>query len=110
MWHWVRPTQVPAYGFSIGFERIVDLVDAAPATEKVAVLYDVDVPVADALSVARRLRAEQGIVVSPVRWSGNFAAQLTRLENAGFTGFRPLALGQNSTELPVPPPLGARPA
>ena len=35
-------------GFSIGFERIVDLVTAAPAFERVAVLYDTDVPVGQA--------------------------------------------------------------
>jgi histidyl-tRNA synthetase len=100
--------QVPACGFSIGFERIVDLVDAAVAAEKVAVLYDADVPVADALAAARWLRAEQDVVVSPVRRSGKFAAQLTRLENAGFTAFLPLVPGQDTSELPVPRPLGGR--
>lgn len=100
-------TEVPACGFSIGFERIVDLVAAAPTGERVAVLYEQDVPVAQALSVARRLR-EEGVVVSPVRRSGKFGAQLTRLESWGFTAFLPLVPGQDVDELPRPRPLGGR--
>jgi histidyl-tRNA synthetase len=103
-------TEVPACGFSIGFERIVDLVAPAPAAARVAVLYDTGVPVADALAVARRLREDDGVVVSPVRRSGKFAAQLTRLENAGFTAFLPLVRGQDLGELSAPRPLGTHPA
>ncbi|WP_260192641.1 histidine--tRNA ligase [Actinophytocola gossypii] len=83
-------TEVPACGFSIGFERIVDLVAADAPGERVAVLFDADVPVERALAVARRLRAERGGVVSPVRRGGKFAAQLGRLESWGFTGFVPV--------------------
>jgi histidyl-tRNA synthetase len=45
--------------------------------------------VADALAVARELRAglERGRVVETVRRSGKFGAQLKRLEANGFTGF-----------------------
>jgi histidyl-tRNA synthetase len=42
--------------------------------------------VADALEVAREMRAA-GRVVETVRRSGKFGAQLKRLEGAGFTGF-----------------------
>ena len=44
---------------------------------------------ADALEAARELRvaAGAGRVVETVRRSGKFAAQLKRLETAGFTGF-----------------------
>jgi histidyl-tRNA synthetase len=47
------------------------------------------VPVADALEVARDLRAAGagGGVVEVVRRSGKFGAQLKRLETAGFSGF-----------------------
>lgn len=103
-------TEVPACGFSIGFERIVDLVAIAPTAERVAVLYDADVPVGQALDVARQLREEGGVVVSPVRRSGKFAAQLTRLEGWGFTAFLPVLAGQDLAELPPLRPLGARPA
>jgi histidyl-tRNA synthetase len=79
-------TDVPACGFSIGFERIVDLLGTAPARESVAVLYESDTPVADVLALARSLRAE-GRTVSTVRRSGKFGAQLGRLEEWGFTSF-----------------------
>jgi histidyl-tRNA synthetase len=80
---------VPACGFSIGFERIVDLLAERPARDAVAVLAEADVPVADALETARELRlaAGAGRVVETVRRSGKFGAQLKRLEAAGFTGF-----------------------
>jgi histidyl-tRNA synthetase len=79
---------VPACGFSIGFERIVDLLAREQARDAVAVLVEGDVPVADALAVAREMRlAGPGQVVETVRRSGKFGAQLKRLETAGFTGF-----------------------
>ncbi|HJZ25118.1 MAG TPA: ATP phosphoribosyltransferase regulatory subunit, partial [Streptosporangiaceae bacterium] len=80
---------VPACGFSLGFERIVDLLALQPSREAVAVLTETDVPVADALEVARELRVVLGAsrVVETVRRSGKFGAQLKRLEAAGFGGF-----------------------
>ena len=80
---------VPACGFSIGFERIVDLLSAELARDAVAVLVEGDVPVADALAVAREMRRASGLeqVVEVVRRSGKFGAQLKRLEAAGFEGF-----------------------
>jgi histidyl-tRNA synthetase len=87
---------VPACGFSLGFERIVDLLAQRPSRDAVAVLVEPDVPVVDALEVARELRAGAladsvgalaGRVVETVRRSGKFGAQLKRLEAAGFSGF-----------------------
>ncbi|MGH3149456.1 MAG: histidine--tRNA ligase, partial [Streptosporangiaceae bacterium] len=83
---------VPACGFSIGFERIVDLLSREQARDAVAVLVEGDVPVTDALAVARDMRGVYGVsgpgrVVATVRRSGKFGAQLTRLEAAGFGGF-----------------------
>ncbi|QWF79397.1 histidine--tRNA ligase [Amycolatopsis sp. CA-230715] len=92
-------TDVPACGFSIGFERIVDLVAAEPPADRVAVLYEADVPVAQALATARRLREERGGVVSAVKRSGKFPAQLTRLEGWGFTGFLALKADQDPGEV-----------
>ncbi|HET9138913.1 ATP phosphoribosyltransferase regulatory subunit, partial [Actinophytocola sp.] len=77
---------VPACGFSIGFERIVDLLGAPDAEPAVAVLYEADVAPAVALAVARRLRAD-GRVVSPIRRRGKFGAQLGRLTEWGFGSF-----------------------
>jgi histidyl-tRNA synthetase len=80
---------VPACGFSLGFERIVDLLARRPPREAMAVLVEPDVPLADALEVARDLRSVTGVgrVVETVRRSGKFGAQLKRLEAAGFSGF-----------------------
>ena len=80
---------VQACGFSLGFERIVDLLALQPSRDAVAVLTEADVPVADALEVARELRVVLGAsrVVETVRRSGKFGAQLKRLEAAGFGGF-----------------------
>ena len=86
---------VPACGFSIGFERIVDLLSRELSRDAVAVLVEAEVPVADALAVAREMRAASGSsgasgsgrVVETVRRSGKFGAQLKRLEAAGFGGF-----------------------
>jgi histidyl-tRNA synthetase len=77
---------VPACGFSIGFERIVDLLSQHLGRDAVAVLVEGDVPLADALAVAREMRGA-GRVVETVRRSGKFGAQLKRLEAAGFGGF-----------------------
>jgi histidyl-tRNA synthetase len=77
---------VPACGFSIGFERIVDLLSREMVRDAVAVLVEGDVPVAEAVAVAREMRGP-GRVVETVRRSGKFGAQLKRLETAGFNGF-----------------------
>jgi histidyl-tRNA synthetase len=79
-------TDVPACGFSIGFERIVDLLSGAGSRNALAVLFEPDVPVTTALAVARRLRAD-GRVVSPIRRRGKFGAQLGRLEEWGYGSF-----------------------
>jgi histidyl-tRNA synthetase len=80
---------VPACGFSIGFERIVDLLSRPMSRDAVAVLVEGDVAAADALEVARELREAYGPgrVVETVRRSGKFGAQLKRLEGAGFSAF-----------------------
>ena len=77
---------VPAAGFSIGFERIVDLLSREQKRDAVAVLVESDVPVTEALAIAREMRGE-GLVVEIVRRSGKFGAQLKRLEAAGFREF-----------------------
>jgi histidyl-tRNA synthetase len=89
---------VPACGFSIGFERMVDLLSREQTRDAVAVLVENDVPVTAALAIARELRGASGLsglsgvsgsgrAVETVRRSGKFGAQLKRLEAAGFGGF-----------------------
>lgn len=79
-------TDVPACGFSIGFERIADLLASAATGERVAVLFEADVPATRVLAVARELRTDDR-PVSPVRRSGKFGAQLGRLAEWGYTSF-----------------------
>lgn len=99
-------TDVPACGFSIGFERIVDLVAAAPGDERVAVLYGGDVSARDALASARQLRTTRDAVASPMRRSGKLPAQLTRLENWGYTAFVVLDSDADPANPPEPRILG----
>ena len=65
---------------------VCDIFDALCAADRP---YKKAVPVADALAVAREVRAVvgEGRVVEMVRRSGKFGAQLKRLETAGFSGF-----------------------
>ncbi|MGQ4599080.1 ATP phosphoribosyltransferase regulatory subunit [Nocardia sp. R6R-6] len=76
----------PACGFSIGFERIIGLVQDTGTRSAVAVLAEADVPVADVLAVARGLRSSDRIVEIVPR-SGKLAAQLKRLEAAQFGSY-----------------------
>jgi histidyl-tRNA synthetase len=75
---------VPACGFSIGFERIVDMLGELPRQDSVVVLFESDVPLATALRVARDVRTGGRTAAVQPR-SGKFGAQLGRLEAAGYT-------------------------
>jgi histidyl-tRNA synthetase len=77
---------VPACGFSIGFERIVDRIERSARRDTVALLAEANVPSIEVLATARALR-KQGKAIEIVRRSGKFGAQLTRLEASGFTAF-----------------------
>jgi histidyl-tRNA synthetase len=78
---------VPAVGFSIGFERIVDLLpDRTLGTAATVLLHDADVPVA-ALLAAKREVQEAGGRVRLERSRKNRRAQLDALAEEGFTRF-----------------------
>ncbi|MEV4316950.1 histidine--tRNA ligase [Actinocrispum sp. NPDC049592] len=94
---------VPACGFSIGFERIVDLLDSAPQADAVAVLHEADVPVAQVMQVARELRAA-GRQVTTIKRRGKFGAQLGRVQEWGYTSF----VHVKSDSIADERPLGAR--
>ncbi|HEU0207115.1 MAG TPA: ATP phosphoribosyltransferase regulatory subunit [Pseudolysinimonas sp.] len=81
-------SNVPATGFSLGFERLVDLLemepeDAAPAT---ALLYDEDVPLATLLALKTELLGGGGRVRLVAR-PKNTKSLLESLEAEGFTRF-----------------------
>jgi histidyl-tRNA synthetase len=79
--------EVPAVGFSIGFERIVDLLpDRTGGTTATALLHDADVPAAVLLAAKRQVQQEGGRVRLE-RARKNRRSQLDALTADGFTRF-----------------------
>ncbi|TFC61826.1 histidine--tRNA ligase [Cryobacterium sp. TMT2-15-1] len=78
-------TEVPACGFSIGFERIVDLlgVDAASAENAVVLVYDKGTDPARLVALKRTL-VEQGLRVRLEQRTKNVKALLERAAGAGY--------------------------
>jgi histidyl-tRNA synthetase len=84
-------SDVPAVGFSIGFERIVDLVDV-PASDEgdaIAVIFDADVDPADLQKVKSRLIAD-GNRVRLERRTKNLKPLLEQLQREGFDSYASL--------------------
>ncbi|WGD38235.1 histidine--tRNA ligase [Lysinibacter sp. HNR] len=79
---------VPAAGFSIGFERIVDLVETSGdgASDATVLISEKDVDPAVLVSIKTELVA-QGIRTRVERRAKNLNAQLERLAQAGFGQF-----------------------
>ncbi|MDJ1113373.1 histidine--tRNA ligase [Microbacterium dauci] len=95
---------VPAVGFSIGFERIVDLVgaDAGDAASAVVLVHDRDVPVAELAAVKAALVA-QGSRVRLEQRTKNLKALLERAAADGYTGFATVSAGASADSLEVRP-------
>ena len=95
---------VPAVGFSIGFERIVDLVadgeDAAASA--VVVVHDRDVPTAELVTLKAALVAE-GSRVRLEQRTKNLKALLERAAADGYTAFATVAAGQRREDLELKP-------
>jgi len=81
-------TEVPASGFSLGFERLVDLVEAPTGTggAAVALVHDADAPLAPLLALQSALVA-RGDRARLVRRAKNTKLQLENLTEQGFTSF-----------------------
>ncbi|MHC9043558.1 histidine--tRNA ligase [Microbacterium saperdae] len=94
--------QVPAVGFSLGFERLVDLVaDGADAeAQAIVLIHDADVPVAELLAHKTALIGT-GARVRLERRTKNLKALLERASAEGYTGFAMITAG--ATELEVKP-------
>ena len=77
---------VPAVGFSIGFERICGILleqgFKVPVAEKLALLYRPEADFAEVLKKAERLRADYAVTVLPQQ--KKLGKQLGALENAGY--------------------------
>jgi histidyl-tRNA synthetase len=80
--------EVPATGFSLGFERLVDLLEAEPddAAAATALLYDADVPLATLLTLKTELLGSGGRVRLVAR-PKNTKTLLETLAAEGFTRF-----------------------
>jgi histidyl-tRNA synthetase len=81
-------TEVPATGFSLGFERLVELVDlpADENAEAIALLHDADVDLAQLLTLKAELIAT-GARVRLVARPKNVKPTLDGLATEGFTSF-----------------------
>lgn len=92
--------QVPAVGFSLGFERLVDLVTTgADAVERAVVLiHDADVPVAELVAHKASLLSS-GARVRLERRTKNVKALLERSAADGYTAFANVSAGSSELEL-----------
>ncbi len=96
--------EVPAVGFSLGFERLVDLLeaDADEAASAVVLIADADVPLAELIAHKAALLAG-GARVRLERRAKNLKAQLERSATDGYNGFAFLAAGVAPGNLEVKP-------
>ncbi len=96
--------EVPAVGFSFGFERLVELVDLATdaAASAVVLVHDRDVPVAELLALKAALVAE-GSRVRLEQRTKNLKALLERSAADGYTAFATVAAGQARDALELKP-------
>lgn len=77
----------PACGFSLGFERLVEVLPAAQAASRarrIAVLFRPDQPLSHVLADAARLRSETGSIVEVVPITGRGKGVYKRLAANGF--------------------------
>ncbi len=88
-------TDVPAVGFSLGFERLVDLVstESASDTDSVAVIYDPQMSVGELIDIKKSLVAE-GLRVRLVHKTKNTRAILDQLDKDGFRRYAFLNPGE----------------
>jgi histidyl-tRNA synthetase len=89
---------VPAAGFSIGFERIIDLIEVGSDAhaKSIVLVYDKDANPADLASVKTDFLAH-GFRVRLERRSKNVTAQLEKLTSQGYSSFVLVDAGVNSS-------------
>ncbi len=95
---------VPAVGFSIGFERIVDLVEEVEdaAASSIVLVHDRDVPLAE-LAAHKAALVADGSRVRLEQRTKNLKALLERAAADGYTAFATVATGQGAADLEVKP-------
>ncbi|OIU85429.1 histidine--tRNA ligase [Microbacterium sp. AR7-10] len=97
--------QVPAVGFSIGFERIVDLVaeQEVDQAQAVVLVHDADVPVAELLAHKSALLRAGVARVRLERRAKNMKALLERSAADGYTGFASVRSGDEAGSAEIKP-------
>jgi len=97
-------TDVPAAGFSLGFERIVDLVELDDADDDgLVVLYDKAVEPVELLAVQKALVSRGEARVRLQKRAKNVGGQLDGLAAAGFRRFVAVRGGEAPDDLEVRP-------
>ncbi|HWV50223.1 MAG TPA: histidine--tRNA ligase [Microbacterium sp.] len=96
--------QVPAVGFSLGFERLVDLVEISDDAdaEAIVLVHDADVPVSELIAHKAALIAA-GSRVRVERRTKNLKALLERSSADGYTAFATVSAGVSAGSLEVKP-------
>jgi histidyl-tRNA synthetase len=99
--------QVPAVGFSLGFERLVDLVELGTDADaqSVVLVHDADVPVAELVAHKTALMRSlpQGGRVRLERRAKNFKALLERSAADGYNAFATVSAGIEPGSLEIKP-------
>jgi histidyl-tRNA synthetase len=97
-------TDVPATGFSLGFERLVELVDlpAQDGAEAIALLHDAEIDLAGLLALKAELIATGARVRLVVR-PKNVKPTLDALAAEGFTRFAFVSTGATAASLELRP-------
>ncbi|WP_294942978.1 HisS family protein [uncultured Microbacterium sp.] len=96
--------QVPAVGFSLGFERIVDLLEDADdaGTSSIVLVHERDVPVGELVALKAALVAD-GSRVRLEQRTKNLKALLERAAADGYSCFATVAAGQAPETLEIKP-------
>jgi histidyl-tRNA synthetase len=96
--------ETPAVGFSIGFERLVELVDAQAdaAPSAIVLVHDRDVPLGELLAVKSALVGE-GARVRLEQRTKNLRALLERAASDGYTAFATVSAGASRETLELKP-------
>ena len=94
---------VPACGFSIGFERVVSILEerggsAGSPRERIALLFDRDDPMTDVVASAGRLRSGDRVVSLTLKRK-NLAKQLDDLAGEGFGSYGVFRPGPAAPEI-----------
>jgi len=95
-------TDVPAAGFSLGFERIVDLADLDDAEgDGLVLVHDAAVPPVELVGLRTALLSGAESRVRLERRSKNLSRQLDALAEAGYTRFAFVRGGESPSDLVV---------